>query len=236
MPNQKFLSVLVPTFNEASNIKDLIQRTAKALEGVGIDYEILIIDDASVDNTAEIAQKALKGRGEVICRQAKNRSLSHSVLDGISRANGNIISVIDADCSHPPELIPSLFNALNDQIDLAIASRYVAGGGTEGFPFKRRLASRFACLISSIVTDVKDNTSGFFMIKKEVLEGVELTPLGFKIGLEIFVKANIKGFKEIPYIFADRKKGRSKLKILHVAQFFHHIILLLKYKRYKRTE
>jgi dolichol-phosphate mannosyltransferase len=228
-----FISILIPTYNEAENIGDMLKRTLSVLSGTAMDYEILVIDDASADNTARIAEEALGGKGKVVRRVAKNRSLSQSVLDGIREAKGDAVVVMDADLSHPPELIPGFIRQLNQGNDLVIASRYVPGGGVKNYPLSRQLISRFACLIGRMVTKVKDNTSGFFCIKKSVLENVLLTPRGFKIGLEIFVKANYKQFQEVPYIFIDRKKGTSKLKLKQACQYFIQVISLFKYKECK---
>lgn len=116
---------------------------------------------------------------------------------------------------------------------MIIGSRYVKGGGTLNFPLTRKIISHFSCFIGKLVTQVKDNSSGFFCIRKNALENVRLAPIGFKIGLEIFVKADINTFKEIPYTFANRKKGESKLKLKPVLQYPYQILLLLSYKRLK---
>ena len=227
------ISIIIPTLNEAGNIPDLLKRTFKSLDSIDIDYEILIIDDASEDNTADIAQELLGQKGRVIKRRENIRSLSLSVIDGIKKAKGDIIVVMDGDGSHPPELIPVFLDNLREGYDLIIGSRYIKGGGTQEFPFKRKIISVIACLIGRIVTEVKDNTSGFFCIRKEVLDNVNLTPRGFKIGLEIFVKSNISAFKEVPYIFINRKKGKSKLTLRPILQFLYQVFSLWVYKIFK---
>jgi dolichol-phosphate mannosyltransferase len=228
------LSVIIPTFNEAENIAEIIRRTQQALNPLSSGYEILIVDDASDDGTADIARPLLDGKGMVIRRSADARSLSLSVMDGIRASRGDLIVVMDADGSHPPELIPSLVKETQNGYDLAIASRYVPGGGSSGFPLIRRLGSRFACFIGNMVTPVKDNTAGFFCIKRGAIEGVGLTPKGFKIGLEIFVKSKAKSFREVPYIFVNRKKGKSKLKANTIWQYFCQVRDLKAYRRKRR--
>jgi len=225
------LSIIIPTFNEAENIAEIIKRVRNALGPPDISYEILIVDDASQDGTAGIAEELLGTTGTVIRRSGLSRSLSLSVLEGIARAKGELIVVMDADGSHPPELIPEFLNEIDRGHDLIVASRYVRGGGSSGFPLIRRLGSRFACLIGSLVTPIKDNTSGYFCIRRSALDGVTLTPQGFKIGLEIFVKAKARSFKEIPYIFANRKRGRSKLKANTIRQYFCQVNTLRHYKK-----
>lgn len=233
MLDTESISIIIPTYNEVENITDLLPRLIKVLDKIDAKYEILIIDDASLDNTAEIAQELLGQKGRVIRRVSDKRSLSLSVLDGIRQARGNIIVVMDGDGSHPPELIPSFIEGLDEGYDLIIASRYVKGGGTANFPLTRKIISRFACFIGKVVTGVKDNTSGFFCIRKKALEDIKLSPIGFKIGLEVFVKANIKTFKEIAYTFANRKKGQSKLNLKPILQYLCQVLLLLFYKRLK---
>lgn len=224
------LSILIPTYNEAENIVDLLQSISRILSGVPVDYEILVIDDASPDNTAAIAEANMPCPGRVIRRLADERGLSESILDGIKEARGEDIVVMDADGSHPPALIPDFIARLEQGHDLIVASRYIPGGGTKDFPLSRRLISRFACMVGRLVTDIKDNTSGFFCLKKSILEGATLTPRGFKIGLEIFVRANYKNPVETPFIFANRKKGKSKLKSKQIMQYLFQVAALLSYK------
>jgi len=233
MSDTEFISVIIPTYNEVENITDLLPRLIRVLDKTDAKYEILIIDDASPDNTAAIAQNLLGQKGRVIRRICDKRSLSLSVLEGIREAKGDIIMVMDGDGSHPPELIPYFIEGLNEGYGLIIGSRYVKGGGTLNFPLTRKIISRFACFIGKAVTRVKDNTSGFFCVRKRALKNVKLAPIGFKIGLEVFVKANINSFKEIPYIFANRKKGGSKLRLKPILEYLYQVLLLLFYKSSK---
>jgi dolichol-phosphate mannosyltransferase len=119
---------------------------------------------------------------------------------------------MDADLSHPPAVLPDLIGAINQGSLLAVGSRYVPGGGVVNWPLKRRFVSRVSCLLARPLTAVKDATSGFFAFRREVIEGVRLNPWGFKIGLEIYVKARHQGkIKEVPFVFTDRRAGESKL-------------------------
>lgn len=228
--SQEAVSVLLPTYNEAENIRVLLPRLMRVLDNAARSYEILVIDDASGDHTADIAEAILAQQGRVIRRADRERSLSLSILEGIKEAANNLIVVMDADSSHPPELIPVFLENLRQGNDLVIASRYVKGGGFCDFPLTRKFASRLACIIGRLVTPVKDNTSGFFGIRKAALEKVELSPYGFKIGLEVFVKARFNKFKEVPYIFTNRKKGKSKFGAKVTAQYFYHLLQLIIYK------
>ena len=192
MPDKIYLSVLIPTLNEAENIIPLLERLTCILDDTGVSYEIIVIDDASLDGTAILAEKALSSKGRVIKREARERSLSLSVLEGINQSCGETLIVMDADISHPPELLPEMIRYLKAGYDLVVPSRYVPGGGVKDFPASRKVISCLACKVGRLVTRIKDNTSGFFAIKKSALEGVILNPRGFKIGLEVFVKARYR--------------------------------------------
>jgi len=231
MLEEGLVSIIIPTYLEAENIQDLLERSVYVLEAESaIKYEILVIDDDSSDGTLDIAQKVLENRGKVIRRVSGIKSLSLSVLDGIKEARGDIIVIMDGDGSHPPELIPLFVRNLKEGYDLVIGSRYIRGGGTRNFPLSRKIISRLACLLGRIVSGVKDNTSGFLAIRKKALEGVVFTSSGFKIGLEIFVKAHVNRFKEVPYVFVNRTKGKSKLRIKTIIEYLYQISVLLRSK------
>jgi len=120
--------------------------------------------------------------------------------------------VIDADLSHPPELIPKLIAPLqNGEADLVVASRLIEGGGVEKWPWPRRLLSRFATMMAMPLVPVKDPMSGYFFLKADVIRGASLVPRGYKIGLEILAKAKYDKVVEIPYLFLGRDVGTSKM-------------------------
>jgi dolichol-phosphate mannosyltransferase len=230
-----FLSILIPTLNEAENIAGLLRRIVSTMDRTGEAYEVIVIDDASSDDTARVAEAALGIKGRVVRREAAKKCLSLSVLEGMNQASGENVLVMDADGSHPPELLPEIVRYLRAGYELVVPSRYIPGGGFKDFPFLRKAISAFACQVGRIVTRIKDNTSGFFVLKKSCLERVRLSPRGFKIGLEVFVKANYRSFIEIPYIFENRKKGKSKLKWLTVLQYLLQILGLIGYRLTKNA-
>jgi len=225
------VSVIIPTLNEEENIGGLLRQTQRILNEIsGIEYEILIIDDLSSDNTVGVAERSLGKNDRIIKREAGKKSLSLSVVHGINQSRGETIIVMDGDGSHPPDVLNSFIENLKSGHDLIVASRYIKGGSTKNFPLSRKLISRFACLLGSALTGIQDNTSGFFCVRKCALDGVNLTPIGFKIGLEIFVKGRFNNCKEIPYTFLHRQKGKSKLKSSRVTQYFNHFFKLVIYK------
>lgn len=233
MAEIKFISILIPTLNEIKNIREVLGRTIEVLDSSRTTYEIIVIDDSSCDDTVKAAEVLLnaKRKGMVIQKTSKPVSLSSSIVYGIKQAKGEFVVIMDADGSHPPELILNFIEAINSGYDLVVASRYVKGGGfADEFPAGRKIMSIIGCMVGRLLTDIRDNTSGFFCIRKSALEGMPLKPRGFKIGLEIFVKASYRSYKEIPYIFINRKKGKSKLSLKTLIDYFQQVISLASYK------
>ena len=211
------LSVIIPTYNEARNIKELKERLLFAYH----DMEIIIVDDNSPDGTAQLAQKI--GGLKVLVRPQKG-GLSSAVLEGFKLARGDVLCVMDADLSHPPEAIPQMHAIIRSgKADLVIGSRLIEGGGSVSWPWYRRLASFAARIAARPLTSVKDLTSGFFMLKREVIESVKLNPIGFKICLEILTKGNYKNAVEFPITFTDRGRGRSKMGARETFEYFMQV-------------
>jgi len=127
--------------------------------------------------------------------------------------------VMDADLSHPPEVVPALLDAIAGGADLAVGSRYVKGGGTMDWPVMRRIVSRVACLMGHVLVPIRDATSGFFAIRRTVIDGVKLNPIGFKIGFEVMARGRYKKAVEVPYTFRDRELGKSKFGQREVLQY-----------------
>jgi dolichol-phosphate mannosyltransferase len=213
------LSVVVPTYNEAGSVPILADRLHAALGAR--EWELVIVDDGSPDGTANIAE-ALAPRIPVrVVRRAGKAGLASAVVAGFDAARGDVLLVMDADLSHPPEVVPALADAIAKGADLAVGSRYVAGGGVMDWPLQRRVVSRVACLMGNALVPVRDATSGFFALRRSVIEGVKLNPIGFKIGFEVIARGRYKKVIEVPYTFRDRELGASKFgrrEILHYVQ------------------
>ena len=231
-PLRPAISVIVPTYKEVENLPFLIDRLRDLRRNNSMDLELLIMDDDSGDGTAEL----IAGLGEDWIRlfiRTTDRGLSKAVCDGLKRAWADVIVVMDADLSHPPESIPALIEALTEGHDFAIGSRYVKGGSTsEEWGAFRRLNSKVATLLAIPFTNVRDPMSGFFALPRTAYERVadHLNPIGYKIGLELIVKCECKRVKEIPFHFADRKSGKSKLTLAEQARYIQHIRRLFIYK------
>ncbi len=230
-----YISVIIPTYNERGNIEKLIPQVAEVLQNYK--YELVVVDDSSPDGTAETAREfAEKYNVRVLVRQEKS-GLSSAVVEGFNASLGDIIGVIDADLQHPPEYIINLIQAISDGYDIAVGCRYIEGGKTEGWSMFRLLVSRVAITLSVPLTDVKDPLSGYFFLKRKVIENVSFNPIGFKILLEILVKGFYNKVKEIPYSFKLRERGESKLGVSEYASYLKLLYYLygFKLKRYTRS-
>ncbi|HZV80347.1 MAG TPA: polyprenol monophosphomannose synthase [Candidatus Binatus sp.] len=218
------VSVIVPTYNEAQGIEKLISALTSVFKSAGIDGEIVIVDDNSPDGTGALVD-SLAAKYPVRCvHRAGKLGLSSAVIDGWKTSQAPILGVMDADFSHDPSVVPQLINAIrNGECQLAIGSRYVAGGGITNWPWRRKITSRVAIALARPLTSVKDITSGFFFFKREVIDGVKLDPIGFKIGLEVILKGKYSHVKEFPYVFTDRTAGTSKLNSGEIVNYLKQL-------------
>ena len=219
------LVVVIPTLNEAGNIPPLLERLTNSLEPTDVEYELVVVDDDSQDGTADAARQyaAKDSRVRVLVRKGQ-RGLAGAVIHGWAHSDGTILGVIDADLQHPPEVLPELVAAVRSGSDIAIASRYVKKTSLGNWNKLRQLISRFGTLATLPLqrhsVQVKDPLSGFFVVRRECIEGIELQPMGFKILLEILVKGKIRKAAEIPFTFATRNAGKSKADVKVAFQYF----------------
>lgn len=229
------VSIIIPTFNEGENIKNMILEIKKVFEKAKIKGEVIVVDDNSPDGTGKIAEDvkkkdSSKNFGIKIIVRKKDRGLSTAVIEGFKHSEEDIIGVIDADFSHPVSKIPDLVKAIEEGYDIALGSRYIDEGGIKDWSFKRRMISKGATLLSRGLTSVKDPMSGFIFLKKKILTGAEFNPKGYKIALEIIVKTKSKKVKEIPYVFTDRRAGQSKMGFREIKNYMIHLFFLYSYK------
>jgi dolichol-phosphate mannosyltransferase len=206
-------SIVVPTYNEAGGIERLIEAVDAVFKQNALDGEIVVVDDNSPDGTGAIVDR-LAERYPVRCLHRPGKlGLSSGVIDGwkFARPESEAVGAMDADFSHDPRVIVQMVRALEGGYDLAIGSRYVPGGGIENWPWRRKVTSLVAIALAKPLTPIRDITSGFFLVRRSALEGVELDPIGFKIGLEVIAKARYRKAIEVPYVFTDRVAGSSKL-------------------------
>jgi dolichol-phosphate mannosyltransferase len=226
------ISVIVPTYNEAENIKKLIPKIDSVLKCY--DYEIVVVDDNSPDGTAKVAEKLAEQYPVRVLKRNNKLGLASAILYGFMNANGDVLGVIDADLQHPPELLNEMAKKIKDGYDIVIASRYVKCGGIEGWSFHRLLISKVAILLAKPLTSVKDPMSGCFLLRRKVIEGVNFNPTGYKLLLEILVKGNYKRVAEVPYVFRNRAYGQSKLGPSEILRYIRLILHLYNYKIRRR--
>lgn len=203
------VSIVIPTYNERENIQKLIPLVADNLSEYN--YEIIVVDDSSPDGTGAVVKELSKSYCVKIIERSGKMGLSSAVIEGFKASKGKYIGVIDADLQHPPEYIKNFILAVSNGKDIAVGSRYSDGGKIVGFNKFRSLVSRGAVLLSKPLTDVKDPMSGYFFLKRKVIEAISFNPMGYKILLEILVKGSYNKVKEIPYSFKTRENGESKL-------------------------
>ena len=239
------LSIVLPTYNESQNIVRMLNSIAETLPE-DTAAEIIVVDDNSPDGTADIASRHAKNilsykklNVEVVRRQSK-LGLSSAILAGVQSANGDIILAMDGDFSHPPQIIPHIIESLlNSNYDIVIASRYVKGASVIGWPFKRRLMSRGATKIAQygLGIEVKDPVSGFFAFRRHIIQGLKFDALGYKMLLELLVKAKGARVKEVPYTFTNRRAGTSKLGASVMLDYIRAVWHLYRYgKSMKQKE
>ena len=224
---------MIPTYNEKDNLDELVRRIVQACAGAGIESEIVIVDDNSPDGTGARSEELAKDNCMKVVHRTGKLGLSSAVLEGFKVATGDILLVMDADLSHPPEKIPEMASKISSgDAEIVFGSRYVPGGSVENWPFHRRLISKGATLFARPLTKIKDPMSGFFMLKRSVIEGAELNPIGYKIGLEILVKGKYSKVAEVPIHFANRKAGKSKLGAGEFLKYIDHATMLYEHKRF----
>ena len=216
------LSVIIPTLDESAALRLIADRLIAAV--APYHGEILIVDDDSPDGTGHVVEElAQKGPFRLLLRHGR-RGLSSAVLDGIATTTAPILVVMDADGSHPPELISRLVEPIrNGSAEFALASRHVPGGDPGPMSTYRRVISAGAAALARPLTPVRDPMSGFFAVRREVLARGPLRPLGYKIGLEILVKCRPKPVTEVGFVFADRVAGASKLGTRVMGSYLRHV-------------
>ncbi len=225
------LSIVIPTRNEEANVHSLLARISSALDGVT--YEVIIVDDSDDGTPSAVRREAAAGQPvRLIHREGEERSggLSTAVVQGLAAARGSVVASLDADLQHPPEKLRELIDALGDA-DVAVASRYVEGGAADGLAGPvRQLGSVGAKLLAQgFVPNARlstDPLGGFFAVRREVLDGVELRPIGFKILLEVLARGRVKRVVDVPYVFQARERGQSKANAKQMGLYLQHLARL----------
>jgi dolichol-phosphate mannosyltransferase len=225
------ISIVVPTFREAESLPTLIDRIAQLRHNAGLDLELLIVDDDSRDGTDAVVAARSEPWLRLLVR-TQDRGLSQAVLFGLRQAHGETLIVMDADSSHPPEVIPEMLAALAAGADFALGSRYVEGGTTaEGWGLLRFLNSKIATYLARPLSSVSDPMSGFFALPRAVFARAEKpSPLGYKIGLELLVRCRCRSVTEVPIHFSNREYGQSKLTLRQQMLYVQHLLRLYRFR------
>lgn len=230
------ISIVIPTFNESENLKQLIPKIFGIFKEHKIDGMVVVVDDNSPDGTAKVAESfAKKFNVELILRREK-LGLGTAYLAGFEYAivkKADVIMSMDADQSHNPESIPALVELIESGKDVAIGSRYIKGGGIKNWNFSRKLTSFGANFLAKILlgSTVNDNTSGYRAYKRKVLESMDFSKIksnGYSFLVELLYNAKSNGYSvgETPIIFTDRKIGNSKLSNREILKFFSMVLSL----------
>lgn len=228
------LSVVVPTFNEGKNIRNLVTQIDAALKG--IDYEIVFVDD-SKDDTPEVILKVAEDFPAVRLEHRENGTgLATAVLRGFEIAKGDYLACMDADLQHPPIVLKYMYKALESGADFCIPSRLIPGGDDGGLNWYRKFVSGTARKIGQwmlpCLRKISDPTSGLFMFRREVIANANLQPIGWKIMVEVIAMGTYKKVIEIPYKFQERAEGESKLDSKATLEYLKQLKDLR--KRYNR--
>lgn len=225
------LSVIVPTRNEQENIVPLVERLRSALAGV--EFDVVFVDDSS-DATPDIVSRLDPGFPVTLIHRHpfdRHGGLTTAIMRGLRAAQGSYLCVIDGDLQHPPEkLVEMLREARRTRADVVVASRYLPGGSAEGLEtLSRKLISLASKWISKALfyerlRQTTDPGSGFFMLRRDVIEGVELHPVGYKMLTEILVRGRWSNIAEVPYRFVVRERGASNAGFRQGLQYLHHTL------------
>jgi dolichol-phosphate mannosyltransferase len=214
------LTMVVPTYNEADRLAELVHALFDAARDRDVALELVVVDDNSPDGTGAIADQLARSHPMRVVHRAGKLGLGTAVVEGFAAASAQIVGVMDADFSHPPALVPRMLAAFGaTNADLLVASRYVPGGSTPSWPFRRRLLSRAACLLARPLSPIRDAASGFFLIRRSIARDVTIQAGGFKICLELLVRGRPVRLVEVPYQFDDREAGESKMTTREAAGY-----------------
>lgn len=224
------ISIVIPTYNEHENISVLLAQLTTLLAPISSAYEIIVVDDASPDNTAEIVRNfSVINKTVRLISRSDQRDLSTALAAGFDNAKGEYLLAMDADLQHDPALVMSMLDiARKNDVDLVVATRYADGGGPVDWGRARLLLSGIAtrmvlCVLGSAISDP---LSGCFLMRRESWREMRprLNPAGFKLLLEIISAAPDLRYAEVGYQFIGRQRGSSKLDAAVVFAFLSSLL------------
>jgi len=214
-------SIILPTYNERQNLPLIFFLLDQTLTSHHINYEVVIVDDSSPDNTLEMAQALQTSYGKqqvkIVSRKGK-LGLGTAYAAGLAVATGERVVLMDADLSHHPKFIPQMIQVMDDtKKDIVSGTRYKRGGGVAGWDLKRKITSKGANFLATFLLNpgASDLTGSFRLYQRHAIE--KILPLvkskGYAFQMEILVHAKKEGMSigEVPITFVDRIYGESKL-------------------------
>jgi dolichol-phosphate mannosyltransferase len=217
-------SIVLPTYNEAGSLPHTVPRIVEALREAEVDGEIIVVDDDSPDGTADVARELGKTYPVRVIHRTEERGLATAVLAGFAASRAQVCVVMDADGSHPVEALgPMIRPVRDDEVDITVGSRHVEGGGSKDWPLFARFKSGFAASLATLLSGLSDPTSGLMAIRRSLLESLTLDPIGWKIVLEVVVKAQGARVREVPIVFTDREHGESKQSLGVLWEYARHL-------------
>lgn len=226
-------SLVIPTYNEGKNIQQIVNLLSQILDGaIPKAYELIVVDDNSPDLTWEIAAALLPEYPQLrVMRRIEERGLSTAVIRGWQVARGEVLGVIDADLQHPPEILLKLWAEIKRGADLAVASRHVEAGGVSEWNVVRRFLSRGAqtlglILLPGVIGRVSDPLSGYFLVRRRCIVGCTMSPLGYKILIEVLARGRVPWIGEVGYVFQERQEGESKVTWKQYVDYLLHLVRL----------
>jgi dolichol-phosphate mannosyltransferase len=226
-------SLILPTYKEGQNIAKIVSILSELLDKkLPNRYELIVVDDNSPDGTWKIAQDLMPNYPQMrVMRRINEKGLSTAVIRGWQVARGEILGVIDADLQHPPEVLYQLLDEMEKGAELAIASRHVEGGGVSEWSAVRRFLSRGAQLLGLIILPevigrLSDPMSGYFMVRRIAIVGKKMSPVGYKISIEVAARGRIRWIAEVGYVFREREAGESKVTWKQYLEYLQHLITL----------
>ena len=226
-------SLIIPSYNEGGNIQEIVKILSRLLDSeIPGEYELIVVDDDSPDRTWKLAQELTVQYPQLrVMRRQHDKGLSTAVIRGWQVARGEVLGVIDADLQHPPEVLLKLWHEIKKGADLAVASRHVEGGGVSEWSVIRRFLSRGAqmlglVILPEVIGRLSDPMSGYFMVRRDAIVGKSLSPVGYKILIEVTGRGKIRWIGEVGYVFRERQAGESKVTWKQYIEYIQHLLRL----------
>lgn len=227
------ISLITPTYNERENLPLLAEEIFEIITAEpDIDLELIVVDDNSPDGTGQMAEELKAQYPLQVVHRAGKLGLGSAVMEGFALSDRPYLGVIDADLSHDPAILPELIRSLRE-CDLVMGSRFGETSKVEKWAWHRKLTSQVGVGAAKLLTGAEDPLSGYFFLRREVLEGFELTSSGYKILLEILIKCRYAKHRSVPFIFRNRQFSSSKLNLQEYLLFAKQILYFSWYKLFR---